>query len=46
MLFATHPNTGEICPGNFTTNRLLKINTLASLLFILNVLVLSSLARQ
>ena len=21
MLFATQPNTSEICPGNFTTNR-------------------------
>ena len=24
MLFATQPNTSEICPGNFTTNRAIK----------------------
>ena len=24
VLFATHPNTSEICPGNFTTNRAIK----------------------
>ena len=34
VLFATQPKMSEICPGNFTTNLLLNINTIASLLFI------------
>jgi len=42
MLFATQPNSSELCLEISQLIVLLKINTIASLLFILNVLVLCS----